>query len=189
MNHSKKTLIFCSIGLFGFFSLPSNADLSQDLINCRTIQTESARLSCYDGLITVNNNKNSSNPETLATQPLAAKIPPVTATTTPLEVAAVSSPKAVMTSSPKADDEIDAFGEPASHGLQSIQSRMIGQFKHWKKGLLLHLENGQVWKVLNSKSGYKKLDAPLITISKGFFGSFDAEVEGLNATAKVKRVK
>ncbi len=190
MVQTNKTLLLLALALLGLLSQPSFADLSQDLMKCRSIQSQSARLACYDGLNVNNAAQSSSEPAVTKTQPAPAA--PTTNLSTPALAQVPATPKVSKTAEnakPKLEQNIDTFGEPSSHGIQSIQSKMVGQFKRWKKGMLLHLENGQVWKVLNNKSSYKKLDNPLITISKGVFGSFDAKVEGLNARAKVKRIK
>jgi len=187
MVKTNKTLLLLALALLGLLSQPSLADLSQDLMKCRSIQSQSARLACYDGLNANNAPQSSSKPAVTKTQPT-----PTTNSSAPALAQDPTPPKVTKTAEkaiPKVEQNIDTFGEPSSHGIQSIQSKMVGQFKRWKKGMLLHLENGQVWKVLNNKSSYKKLDNPLITISKGVFGSFDAKVEGLNARAKVKRIK
>jgi len=96
-------------------------------------------------------------------------------------------PPQVIPSQPKSAEE--TFGKSAEEDIESIQSKMIGEFSGWKKGMKLKLENGQIWKVTSNKSGYRKMTNPMVTISRGFFGSFNAKVEGLNASAKVKRIK
>ncbi len=83
----------------------------------------------------------------------------------------------------------NSFGMESTNQDETVESFLIGEFKTWKKGMKLRLKNGQVWKVLDSRSGYRKMQDPAITISRGFFGSFDAKIEGLNAKAKVKRIK
>ncbi|MCF6193851.1 MAG: hypothetical protein L3J46_05920, partial [Kangiellaceae bacterium] len=84
----------------------------------------------------------------------------------------------------------DDFGRVEKEAdIESIKSRLVGKFTSWEKGIILKLENGQKWKVVSASNGYKKMLNPMITISRGLFGSFNARVDGLNAGAKVKRVK
>jgi hypothetical protein len=84
----------------------------------------------------------------------------------------------------------DNFGKKIVNSIDSIQSRIVGKFSGWKKGMKLTLDNGQVWRVKSSHtSGYKPMTNPVITISKGATSSYNAKVEGLNAVVKVQRIK
>jgi len=179
----KKPLVnLLSITLFLGFSNLAMADLQSDIIGCSATENTTDRLDCYDTVA-----------KYYKTRPQAAKSSDTIANDvpTPVPTAAVNP----ITPSPSSNAKIpqisasEAFGQADSVGLQSIQSRIVGDFTGWDKGLRLTLENGQVWKVTSRKSGYKKMKNPAVTISRGVLGSFDATVEGLNAKAKVRRVK
>lgn len=85
----------------------------------------------------------------------------------------------------------DSFGKikKEKKKIDKIESRMIGNFKEWKEGMIIELENGQKWKVANSPRGYKKMMNPKVIITRGIFSTYNMKIEGLNSTAKVKRVK
>jgi len=168
------------------FCKPVFADLKSDVLGCLQKQNNTDRLDCYDTVVKYYKGRPSMEP----TPPL----PVVEAASSPknnplvVPVNAQTEHKVVVTQVKRKLPE-DTFGKAADGDLESIQSRMIGEFKGWEKGMKLKLENGQVWKVTSRKAGYKKMTNPMIIISRGFFGSFNAKVEGLNASAKVKRIK
>jgi len=174
------------IVLIGFaISLPAFADLQSDVLGCLDKSNNSERLDCYDTVA-----------KYYKSRPSPAKPAQTISSTTPVvqQVAPVSVPVTIPTPPIPADHKKpksaeDTFGKSVAEDVESIQSKMIGEFSGWKKGMKIKLENGQIWKVTSNKAGYKKMTNPLITITRGFFGSFNAKVEGLNASAKVKRIK
>ena len=162
----------------------TTADIYSDLNRCSDIQRSLKRLECFDlvskkyqpsGNTEVTSNQNSKNisnqdlrkDNTLTQQSITQKQLPV-----------------------------ETQSNKSSYGLtdknledNSVESNIVGQFSGWEKDMKLNLKNGQVWKVLKSVRGYKKLTNPKITITNGILGSFNAKVEGLNSVAKVKRIK
>jgi len=186
------TLSLVIISLSFLFCNKVEASFQSDVTNCLTIKNADDRLDCYDTVVkyyklnpskstTVKNTTtNTSAPKSVPGKPTPSKSPNLTVGV-PMQNAV---PGKVSTT--------DNFGQNEAEtedAVESIQSRIIGQFSSWEKGMILELENGQKWKVTSTGRGYKKMDNPKITISRGFFGSFNAKVDGLNAGAKVKRVK
>ena len=176
-------LLSLCVLIFGF-NLSLNADPRTDLTRCSEISNSDDRLDCYDTV--ANYYKNTS-------KALSPDILPISSTNPEQKKPVVQekpSSSVDLTqdqgTTPSAEQR---FGQLDRDGIESIESNLIGEFTKWEKGMLLKLENGQVWKVLSRKTGYKKMVNPKVTISKGFFGSYNAEVEGLNAKAKVKRIK
>jgi len=184
-------------------SIPSvGASVKTDLSKCSDIKSATQRLDCYDTVAEYYANDLHADPDKHADSTSSPK-----ALTTPPTVSAAMTPKQMVNASPtgknlatpklseqavvsEKNSAEAAFGQTdRDESRKSIQSTLIGEFKSWEKGLILKLENGQKWKVTQSNRGYKKMTNPKITISKGLFGSFNAKVEGLNAAAKVKRVK
>lgn len=160
------------------------ADLPQDILGCYSIQDNTDRLNCYDML----SKQFETQPNTAHATPPIKITPPVVDVTTQIKTTVTKTSK--PESQPMDESATEEFGQIKNDKkLQSIQSRIVGKFSGWKKGLKITLENGQVWKVVNNSKGYRKMTSPTITISRGVFNSFNAKVEGLTATAKVKRVK
>ncbi|WP_196138817.1 hypothetical protein [Aliikangiella sp. G2MR2-5] len=176
----KKALVL----IMGIISLPVLAGVNDDIARCSAIESDSDRLDCYD---TVASYYKKQRNEKLVkpTTSLPSKASPL-----PPQEAKIAGKEVTQTQSPRALSGEDAFGKSVAEisQMESLESRIIGEFKGWKKGAVLTLENGQKWKVMNSRSGYVKLDNPKVTISRGVFGSFDMEIEGLNAKGKVKRI-
>lgn len=71
---------------------------------------------------------------------------------------------------------------------ERVSSRIAGEFKGWRPGTTLMLENGQQWRVSDDSSLTvpRGLDHPNATIESGMFGSWWLRVEGYNTTARVK---
>jgi len=169
------------------FSTTILADLRSDVLACLEKTNSDERLDCYDTVV-----------KYYKSRPIQSKQAQVT---TPNNAPATTVEQPVMTSKPQANatppqkvppqqkSAEDTFGKSTAEDIESIQSKMLGEFSGWKKGMKLKLENGQTWKVTSNKSGYRKMTNPMVTISRGMFGSFNAKVEGLNASAKVKRIK
>lgn len=177
---------------FVMLSTPAWADLQSDLTKCRALEDAPARLTCYDAInlkIGLEKTQQSSPqmpvqavaPEKPATPKASAQV----ATVPPIDVTAKI--QSANQSNQASND--DHFGNPKDYGPDSIESHIVGEFKGWVKGMKIKLKNGQIWRVTSQNAGYRRMNNPKITISKGFFGSFSAKVDGLNAKAKVKRIK
>jgi hypothetical protein len=69
-----------------------------------------------------------------------------------------------------------------------VTSRIAGEFKGWRPGTTLTLENGQQWRVSDDSALTvpRGLDHPVVTIESGLFGAWWLRVEGYNTAAKVK---
>jgi hypothetical protein len=152
--------LFLTLILLGF-SGQCFADLANEIKICSNTKNNKARLACFD---TISSNiaiNDKAKPE------LATIKPAIKAQALPEET----------------------FGQPNENKLLSIKSKIVGEFKGWNNGVKLVLENGQIWKVVSRKSGNYNLLNPEIIIRRGFFGSFEASVEGINTKGKVKRLK
>lgn len=157
------------------------AGFKSDLDRCINISDNNDRLDCYDTVVKYYKLRvvtPSPAPEKANAPEIAAQTP-----TKPINS------KPVLTADTPRTSAEDSFGQSDKTQIESIKTRITGEFTGWKKGMKLHLENGQVWKVVSRGAGYKKMNNPEITIKRGIFGSFDAKVEGLNARAKLRRIK
>jgi len=182
-------IVLCGLGS----SLPVLADFQSDVLGCWDKSDNNERLECYDTVVKYYKNRPSSAISEPVVQPVVE--PNLNSnsdgSSSDVNIPVISSapvqPKVIAESNKKSSE--DTFGKSVEDALESIQSRIIGEFKGWEKGMKLKLENGQIWKVMSDKAGYKKMTNPTIIITRGFFGSFNAKVENLNAGAKVKRIK
>jgi hypothetical protein len=97
---------------------------------------------------------------------------------------------ATSTASSTGDDQRGLRAE-ALDDEADIVSRLPGAFTGWESGAVFRLENGQVWRSVDSGSSLRgvRLQDPQVTISKGLFGAWRLKVEGYNASVKVERVE
>ena len=182
----QKVSILSSYLIYTAFIPACFADASASLGDCMIIESNSERLACYDTamkrykhnaeLTKTSKGLNSQKISKTVVQKKVAKA-----------IAVESEPKVVKQAKTQTDQS--NFGMEFADQDAKVESFLVGEFTSWKKGMKLNLKNGQIWKVINARSGYRKMTNPAITISRGFFGSFDAKIEGLNSRAKVKRIK
>jgi len=72
---------------------------------------------------------------------------------------------------------------------EAIESTIAGEFTGFGKGRRFVLANGQEWEQTESTSLSTRKQAPKVTIKPGIAGVWYLQVEGTNATPKVRRVK
>lgn len=76
--------------------------------------------------------------------------------------------------------------QPAEFIIAKVASARINALKQFT----VELDNGQVWRQLESDTVYTRLrGAETVKISRGFLGSYSLTVEGAWGTYKVKRIK
>ncbi len=73
--------------------------------------------------------------------------------------------------------------------IESIKTRIVGEFKGWSAKSKFTFENGQVWQVSDGSSGAYFMQSPVVTIESGMFGSFFLRIEGANKSPRIKRIK
>lgn len=164
MNH-KISITLSSV--FLLFSLNILAADAVDVKRCSLIVSDLRRLACYDQLANG--------------LPANLVVPPVTAQT----------PNSVA-SAQKDPTPRDTFGLEsviADDSPDSIVSTIVGEFDGWSGKTTFTLANGQIWKQSNSGKVVFHATDPQVTISKSVFGSYKLEIEGLNKTVNVRRVK
>ncbi|PHS20403.1 MAG: hypothetical protein COA86_00160 [Kangiella sp.] len=160
--------------------------IKADLLVCKGIESNTERLACFDTIV-----KNHNESDNLGMIDKTVKLQ---------EVSPLTQLKPTLNKTEATDNKLESkqsltSSKPSNFGMEfadqdaKVESFLVGEFSSWKKGMKLKLKNGQVWKVVNARSGYRRMTNPAITISRGFFGSFNAKIEGLNAKAKVKRIK
>ncbi len=88
-----------------------------------------------------------------------------------------------------ADEQILRNVEKVSPEQKRIQSRILGNFKGWKANTVFRLENGQVWKHIQDDKFVVNLQDPVVTLQKGFLGTYFLKVKGYGSRAKVKRIE
>ncbi len=73
---------------------------------------------------------------------------------------------------------------------RSIASTIVGNFAGWDPSTIFTLANGQVWKVVDGSSAdLAPMSNPPVKIVRSMFGAMFLEIEGINASPKVRRVR
>ena len=162
-------------------------------MKCARIASDAQRLSCYDRLATELIELGLSN----LGDPVAAPSdpPPAPAADASEPVEGAGTP-AVVTGGGAASvaTNEEAFGlerveDAQDEDIKLIQSRYVGEFTGWDGQTTFPLENGQVWQQIESGRMAWRATDPMITIKRGFMGSYMLSVEGVNKKVRVKRIK
>jgi hypothetical protein len=96
-------------------------------------------------------------------------------------------------------DKIPAVAPAQTFGLeqkkpdeapQSIASTIVGNFSGWGPSTVITLANGQVWKVVDgSQADLPSVSNPPVRIVRNLFGTMFLEIDGTNASPKVRRIR
>jgi hypothetical protein len=73
---------------------------------------------------------------------------------------------------------------------KSIASTIVGNFSGWGPSTVITLANGQVWKVVDgSQADLPPATNPPVRIVRNLFGTTFLEIDGNNASPKVRRIR
>lgn len=73
---------------------------------------------------------------------------------------------------------------------EPLESRLVGEFRGWRRGTVFELENGQRWQHVEGEDYVTPpMAPPRVKITPGAFGTFWMKIEGVNAHVKVKPIK
>lgn len=148
----------------------AGAATEADLVRCRAIAGDAARLACYDAL---------------AGTAAAAPAPAPAATPGP---AAASAAVRIPATIPAAAEF--GFESRLVHSApDSVESRVVGPFDGWEPGTKIRLENGQVWQVSDGSRGVVALRDPKVRVTRAAMGTFFLEFEGKRQAPRVRRVE
>ncbi|MBQ0934343.1 hypothetical protein [Ideonella paludis] len=148
----------------GFITAAWATPVAADWQRCRQVSEASARLACYDKLA-----------DMAVAQPAA-----------PVAAAMPAVPLPVQTPAERFGMEQKVAQEGA---VDTITSMLPGDFEGWDAKTKFTLANGQVWQVTDGSRVYWPAKNPKVTIRRGVLGAFYLQIEGLNTTAKVKRLQ
>ncbi len=105
-----------------------------------------------------------------------------------LPLPATAPPPAAPPAAPSGDAAFGLQG-PARGEVAAVSSSVAGRFEGWGAKSRIRLANGQVWEVTDGSSAAAWLLNPQITVRRAALGSYLLEVEGMNGTARVRRVE
>tara|TARA_Y100001970_G_scaffold87306_1_gene110182 strand:+ start:666 stop:1235 length:570 start_codon:yes stop_codon:yes gene_type:complete len=172
------------------FSTQSNAQtLDQKLKECSEITVSLIRLQCYDRI--------TENPEVQTAKPvrertgLLSRLGRDSKKTDDDKKEKESESETVSNNNSSAVSESnDNFGLIIRDERESIQSRILGEFKGWDGYTKFELENGQVWQQSSAGVLRVKISNPTITIKRTRVSdTYMLKIEGLNSSVRVKRIE
>ncbi|MBL8517405.1 MAG: hypothetical protein JNM76_10620 [Betaproteobacteria bacterium] len=170
------------VAFLGAAATGSQAQSAAELQRCRDLKDPTARLACYDAI-------------PLAGAPAASAPASAPTPATPAPAAPARTPAAAATAIPGSAPQPADFGferrieQQKEAAIKSIESRIAGRVEGWEPNTRFTLENGQVWQVSDDSRAFGNANNPRVKISRGTFGTFFLEIEGINAAPRVKRVR
>lgn len=185
MKKSGIRLLALSLFLGGYTAVPAAAQesLQSGLDKCAAIRNAAERLFCFDSLAA----GKESTPPTASSGGAQAAATSASSGTAPAAAARQTRPPVSQR-----DNDDSGFGLELANqrsGPQSLTSRYDGTFTGWTGDTVFTLENGQVWKQVETDRLSFSAERPVITIRRGWFGAFYLKVEGANKQIRVKRIK
>jgi hypothetical protein len=148
--------------------------IEHQLADCARITASTERLACYDALSSTRRSFTDSG-WNRAFGADASRTSPVG-----------SEPKALE---PGTAADFGFASRDSSGSTQQVQSRYDGEFTGWSGNTLFRLENGQVWKQSQSGRVDFRATRPVVTIRRSTLGAYRLNVQGLDQSIRVERVK
>ena len=172
------------------FSTQSNAQtLEQKLKECSEITVSLIRLQCYDRI--------TENPEVQSAKPVRERTGLLSRlgrgsdkTDDNMKEKESETETVSNNDSSEVSESNDNFGLIIRDERESIQSRILGEFKGWDGYTKFELENGQVWQQSSAGVLRVKINNPTITIKRSRVSdTYMLKIEGLNSSVRVKRLE
>ncbi len=184
MNRSGLSVMALVMTFGGLAAAPAAAQdsLRAGLDNCAAIRNAAERLFCFDSLAAGTEARMQSNSA-------ATEVSTTPGTSTNSMPAAAARPPRQPAGNANDGGDFGLELEQAREGPQTLTSYYDGSFTGWTGDTVFPLENGQVWKQVESGRLVVRAERPLVTIRRGWFGAFYLKVEGSNKQIRVKRIK
>ncbi|MAJ30770.1 MAG: hypothetical protein CMQ73_05885 [Gammaproteobacteria bacterium] len=179
--------IFLLVFILVFNAQSHAQSLEQKLKECSEISVSLIRLQCYDRI--------TENPEVQNVKPVRERSGLLSrlgrsSENTNDEKEEKETETVAKDDSSQASKSGDNFGLIIRDERDSIQSRILGEFKGWDGYTKFNLENGQVWQQSSAGVLRVKISNPTITIKRSRVSdTYMLKIEGLNSSVRVKRVE
>ena len=175
--------LLLSVGLLGAV-LPAAA---QDYSQCRAISDDAARLRCFDD---ADRRPAAAPPAVAGPSPALPALPAVSA---PPPAVPVQVPPPATAAAPPAAP-VENFGaiaipKKAPEEPREITARLIGTLDGVYRGLVLPLDNGQRWTVIDDREFEYIGTDPSVKLDRNFIGSYWMKILGGGPRFRVRRVK
>lgn len=158
----------CVIGvlLIGVQMVPfaAYADIAGEVLRCKGISEDSGRLACYDAI--------SAEAQKKTTQGV----------------------QEIPGTAGKFGDGTQVFGqESVVHDVktqpQTLTAKIDGSVRGIRKGMLIHLNNGQAWRCVDDREVDFDAESPEVTIDRNLIGSYWMTLADSGYRVRVRRVK
>ncbi|NNF51613.1 MAG: hypothetical protein HKN59_04160 [Gammaproteobacteria bacterium] len=185
MNRTGFKVMMLVMTLGGLVVAPAygQESLRSGLDKCASISNAAERLFCFDSLAAGQDDQaranNSVAPTPSASMSASGSSP----------VAAARPTRPVVNPDNTGSTDFGLELEQVKQGPQTLTSRYAGAFTGWTGDTVFQLQNGQVWKQVETGRLSFRAENPVITIRRGWFGAFYLKVEGANKQVRVKRIK
>lgn len=167
-----------------------DGEIADELVLCMQHRDDAARLACFDRMA----RRATAALEAGTSLGTRTRTPAAATEQAPASAAAPTAPAgtavtATAAPAPEAGFGLEQQRSRKSERTESIRSRIPGEFLGWDGETIFELENGQVWRQLDStRLGMRVVDAE-VEISRGILGSFYLSVEGFNRRVRVERIE
>jgi hypothetical protein len=152
------------------------AEPGAELLHCRGIADDAARLGCYDALATPS--------AAAAAAPAIKTAPPVAAVQQ--AIPAATPPAAYDFGAESIQRKAAPIPETAE---QSLEAKVVGHVETLRKGARYKLDNGQLWLNIDEREVLVDADDPAVTIERNFLGNYRMTFETRGAAVKVRRIQ
>jgi len=142
----------------------AHADIVGEVLRCKGISEDSGRLACYDAISAEALNKT------------------------------VRGGQEIAGTAGKLGDGTQTFGqESVVHEVktqpQTLTAKIDGSIRGIRKGMLIHLNNGQAWRCVDDREVDFDAESPEVTIDRNFIGSYWMTLADSGYRVRVRRVK
>lgn len=158
--------------------------LADDIAVCRSIADAAPRLACYDGLLPP------AAPAAPAKDtPEAAKVNARVAAPPPASVPAAAAPMAGTPAPAEQGFGGEMLAKSAGETSKSLHAHVVGSVDGLRRGQLLRLDNGQVWRSVDDNEYSYEADNPSVSIDRNFTGNYWMHLEQGAFNLRVSRVQ
>ena len=148
------------------------------LAACRAIGDDAQRLQCYDRLA-----------ETAASAAVPAAAVTEAATPAPMSANGSASAQAASPRPPANSFGAETLARAANDGPSKLNAHLVDRIDGLSRGMIFHLDDGQVWKNIDDREYDFEGDRPAVSIERSQFGTYWLRLADAPFTLRVTRIR